>query len=270
MEFDMKLDILAKNIKYLRNLNRISQNQLAKEANISLPTIKNLESKKNMPSVEIIQKIAKVFNVRIYDLFNKPKTLNFVRFRSTKHMRIRENILAEVAIWLNNYNYLEKCLNEKKGFKLFAIREKCLNVSPAEAAELCRKSLGIKPTDPINDICDLLEEAGIKVHLISKASDDFFGLSIMENDGGPAIVVNIYNKITVERRIYSAAHELGHLMLHPEAYDVNKIENNEKEEKEADIFASHFLMSDEGFSNEWNKAIGKPFVDRILKIKSYF
>jgi len=37
----------------------------------------------------------------------------------------------------------------------------------------------------------------------------------------------------VERWIFTAAHELGHLLLHPDSYDVDKTDENEAEEQEA-------------------------------------
>lgn len=102
------------------------------------------------------------------------------------------------------------------------------------------------------------------------ASNSFFGLSVGEEDGGPAVVVNVWERISVERRIFSAAHELGHLMLHPDAYDVNQVEESKVEEHEADRFAGHFLMPDEGFRKEWNEAAGLHFVDRVFKVKRIF
>jgi Zn-dependent peptidase ImmA (M78 family) len=102
------------------------------------------------------------------------------------------------------------------------------------------------------------------------ASDSFFGLSIAEEDGGPAIIVNAWERIPVERRIFSASHELGHLMLHRDAYDVSQTKESKKEEKEADLFAGHFLMPDEGFRREWNEASGLHWVDRVFKVKRIF
>ena len=55
-------------------------------------------------------------------------------------------------------------------------------------------------------------------------------------------MVNVRERIPVERRIFSAAHELGHLILHLNAYDVSKEVENEKEETDANLFAAHFLM----------------------------
>ncbi|MBF0527178.1 MAG: ImmA/IrrE family metallo-endopeptidase, partial [Deltaproteobacteria bacterium] len=165
---------------------------------------------------------------------------------------------------------LEKALNKHVPFNLKPARAQCSRERVVEVAELCRKKLGLKPGEPIYDICGLLEHAGVKVLSVPMMSDGFFGLSVGEEDGGPAVVVNVWERISVERRIFSAAHELGHLMLHPDAYDVTKIEENKEEEKEADRFAGHFLMPNEGFRKEWNEASGLHWVDRVFKVKRIF
>jgi Zn-dependent peptidase ImmA (M78 family) len=185
-------------------------------------------------------------------------------------MQNRENILAEVARWLDDFNYLEKILSESVPFKLKPIRAHCSRNRVVGAAELCRKELGLKSSEPIHDICGLLEHAGVKVLSIPMASDGFFGMSVGEEDGGPAVVVNVWERISVERRIFSAAHELGHLMLHPTAYDVTRTVEDKKEEQEADLFSGHFLMPDIGFRKEWNESSGLHWVDRVFKVKRIF
>jgi Zn-dependent peptidase ImmA (M78 family) len=122
----------------------------------------------------------------------------------------------------------------------------------------------------IRDICGLLEDRGVKVYLPHVASEGFFGLSVGRDDGGPAVVVNTWDRISVERWIFSAAHELGHLLLHLDAYDVALEEEDEQQEKEADRFASHFLMPANVFREEWEEARGRPLVDRVFKLKQIF
>jgi Zn-dependent peptidase ImmA (M78 family) len=217
-----------------------------------------------------MQAIAKALDVKIQELFQPVRELRTVRFRSAKWMRNRENILAKVARWLDDFNDLEKSLKKEKPFRLKSVRAQCFRDRPVEAAELCRKTLGLKSTEPIHDICGLLEHAGVKIFPVPMASNSFFGLSVGEEDGGPAVVVNVWERISVERRIFSAAHEFGHLMLHPDAYDVSKVEENKEEEHEADHFAGHFLMPNKGFCNEWNDAAGLHFVDRVFKVKRIF
>jgi len=266
----MNIHVLSKNVKQFRNAKKLSQKDLAALAGISVPALKNLELAKTEPRMKTIQAIAKALNVKLYELFQPTKELTTVRFRSAKRMQNRNNILSYIARKIDDFNYLEDLLESKKQFGLNSIKSKCTQVTPVEAAELCRKELELKDTEPIHDICGLLEDAGIKVFPVNMTSDSFFGLSVGEDDGGPAVVVNVWERISVERWIFSAAHELGHLLLHPYSYDVNLLKDDENEEKEANKFAGHFLMPDKGFQKEWDEALGLHFVDRVLKVKRIF
>lgn len=266
----MDLQVLSNNIRRLRIAKHFSQKALAETAGLSLPAIKNLELAKSEPRMRTMQAIAKALDVKIYDLFQPVRELRTARFRSVKRMQNRENVLAGVARWLDDFNYLERNLKKEKPFRLGSVKVQCARDRLAEAAGRCRKKLGLRSTEPIHDICGLLENAGVKVLSIPMASDSFFGLSVGEEDGGPAVVVNVWERISVERRIFSAAHELGHLVLHPEAYDVSQVEENKEEEQQADRFAGHFLMPNEGFQKEWDEAAGLHFVDRVFKVKRIF
>jgi len=266
----MEIETLAQNIRRLRIAKNLSQKALAETAGLSLPAIKNLERAKTKPRMKTMQAISNALDVELHELFLPVRKLQSVRFRSSRRMRNRENILAEISIWLDNYNYLEEILKYSNKFSLSQIRKHCSRRDIINSAKLCRETLGLEKTEPINNICGLLEHAGIKIQAISMASNNFFGLSVSEEDGGPAIVVNVYERIPVERWIFSAAHELGHLMLHRDAYNVNETEENKDEEKEADIFASHLLMPDEGFRKEWDETAGLYWIDRIFKIKRIF
>ncbi len=266
----MNLQILAQNIRRLRTAKRLSQSALADAAGLSLPAIKNLELAKNEPRMRTVQAIAKALGVKLQELFLPVRELRAVRFRSVRRMQNRENVLAEVARWLDDFSYLEKVLNKQMTFGLKPVRAQCSRNRLPEAALLCRKKLGLKPTEPIHDICGILESAGVKVFPVPMASDGFFGMSVGEESGGPAVVVNAWERIPVERQIFSAAHELGHLMLHLHAYDVSRIEESKEEEHEADCFAGHFLMPNDGFRKEWNEAAGLHFVDRVFKVKRIF
>ncbi len=266
----MDLNVLARNVRRFRTARHLSQPALANAAGLSLPAIKNLETARNEPRMNTVQAIARALDVRLQELFLPVRELRTVRFRSSKRMQNRENILADIARRLDDFNYLEGILSERRPFLLKDVRKSCSRKNVVKAARLCREALELSETAPIHDICGLLEHGGIKVFPIPMASDGFFGLSLDEEDGGPAIVVNIWERVSVERRIFSAAHELGHLMLHLGAFDVRKIEEDGAEEAEANAFAGHFLMPDEGFRGEWNDASGLHWVDRVLKVKRIF
>lgn len=266
----MSLHILATNIRRLRNARKISQQKLADSSGVSLASIKNIEGERTEPRVYTLEQIARALDVRLQDLFIPVRVLKMVRFRSGRRMQNRENILSEVACWLDDFCWLEQELKQVKPFKLSALSGERQADSAQSLAQCARDALGLRPDEPIHDICGLLESAGVKVLSLSMTSDSFFGLSVAEEEGGPAVVVNVWERIPVERRIFSAAHELGHLLLHTGAYDVGRVEENKEEEKEADLFAGYFLMPDEGFVQEWQAASGLSLVDRVFKVKRIF
>jgi Zn-dependent peptidase ImmA (M78 family) len=221
-------------------------------------------------------RIAAVLDVKLQDLLTPVRQLTAVRFRAAKKMTTREQILVDVSRWLDDYTELETMLEERVPYKLEKLSKQCSEKTgpnrARDTAAAARKALGLeKPGEGIRDICGLLQErAGIKVYPMPLASDTFFGLSVGAEDGGPAVVVNVWDRIPVERWIFTAAHELGHLLLHLSAYDVNRRNEDDAEEKEADQFASHFLMPDEVFKSEWTEAWGLPLFERVLKIKRIF
>ena len=58
--------------------------------------------------------------------------------------------------------------------------------------------------------------------------------------------------------------------MHLHAYDLHRTDEDELQEREADAFASHFLMPDELFQRELNKAGGLPLVQVVFKLKRIF
>lgn len=269
-----KKDIGA-NLRRIREAKGLSQAQVADSAGISRVAYRNIESGISSPKVSTLQNISVGVGAKLQDLLVPIRTLKKVRFRALKRMNSRDNILNEVAQWLDDYNFLEDLLKDREEYlfqdlasKLSLMRERTDRAK--YAAEQARKLLGLKVKEPIRDIAGLLDSSGIKVYPISLASDGFFGLSVSEEDGGPAIIVNVWERISVERWIFSAAHELGHLLLHFDAYDIELSTEEPVQEVEANIFASYFLMPDAAFESEWGDAYGLPFINRVLKVKSIF
>jgi Zn-dependent peptidase ImmA (M78 family)/DNA-binding XRE family transcriptional regulator len=267
---------LAQNLRRLRDAKKLSQAAVADKAKLSRVAYGSIEAGSASPRVDTLMRIADALDVKLQELLVPSRTLTAVRFRAAKKMTSREQVLVDVARWLDDYNELEDMLDDHIAFKLDKIarsyRHKTGDKRAIEAAGVARKALGLQRDDEgIRDICGLLQErAGIKVYPYPLASDGFFGLSVGAQDGGPAVVVNMWDRIPVERWIFTAAHELGHLLLHLSAFDVSRSDENKTEEHEADRFASHFLMPDAVFKSEWNEARGLSFVDRVLKIKRIF
>ena len=109
-------------------------------------------------------------------------------------------------------------MNDRSSFRFEKAARANRNGDPVTVAQAARRSVGLGPEEPVRDVCRLLEDNGVKLLLLETNQDSFFGLSVGMRDGGPAVVVNTWDRISVERWIFTAAHELGHLLLHPSEY----------------------------------------------------
>jgi Zn-dependent peptidase ImmA (M78 family)/DNA-binding XRE family transcriptional regulator len=257
---------IGSNLRRLRMGRELTQAELAESAGLSRVGYRNIESGQALPRVDTLQALAAALRVRLQELVTPVTQLKQVRFRALRRLTTREQILTSVGRWLKDFNELEDLLGARTKSRLPKGRWQ----NPIGAAAAVRKAFDIGQKEPVKDICGLLESRGIKVFSLVLASPDFFGLSVGPKDGGPAIVVNTWERISVERWIFTAAHELGHLFLHPTDYDVTQLAEEKGREQEANLFAAHFLMPKQSFGKEWDETAGMPFVDRVLKVKRIF
>ncbi len=269
------MNALSHNLRRYRVLHGFSQTDMADKSGISRNAYRAIETGQAEPREENLRRIAHALGVSEMDLLTPIPPLASVRFRSHKTMTAqqraaRSQIVAEAAIWLSDFNELENVLNvHPAASMLSALR--AMHGSPAEMAAQARLKLNIGADEPIGNICSCVENGGIKIYPFHSNLEQVFGFSIAESDGGPAIGVNIREDIAVERRIFTVAHELGHLILHGASYRGERDEGEPKrEEKEANLFASHFLMPSDAFDQAWNENRGLHFIQRVMVVKRYF
>ena len=271
---------IAANVARLRLDRRLTQEDLATKAGLSRVAIGKIERGAVVPRAWTLNALAKALAVPVGELVTPVRPLESVRFRARAQVHAREQILAEVSKWLDAYAGLEAALNERLPFRFeedvsergHLARDYCgLEArTPIKAAQAARRAVGLGSEEPVCDICGLLEENGVKLLLLETNRDSFFGLSVGSRDRGPAVVVNTWNRISVERWIFTAAHELGHLLLHQDEYQRDATNLPTETEREADAFASEFLMPEKAFAAEWDKTCGHSLLVRVLKVKRIF
>ena len=263
---------VAQNLIKLRVTNKYTQEYVAEKSGISLLAYRNIESGKSKPNLSTLEKIAKVYDIDVANLLNETQLqISKIRFRALekKNIRKREDIIYEISLWIEKYNKLVKKLELNSDFEYkLADIENATN-DPIVMAHKAREALELKNDETVMDICNLIEfKAGIKIMAKQFNSDSFFGLSAEDIDGGKVIVVNTWDRISVERRIFSVAHELG--LMHFGNVQNDLITEDSKEEKEANTFAAHFLMPNSDFISAWNKSANCDFVDRVIRVKQIF
>jgi Zn-dependent peptidase ImmA (M78 family) len=117
-----------------------------------------------------------------------------------------------------------------------------------QAAAKCRETWGLSK-GPIDNLIGFLELHGIIVSCARWGSPDLSGFSFWANSR-PYVFINNHNNYF--RCRFDVAHELAHLVLHknyPKGSNL-KPEIHKKQEKEANAFASYFLMPPDSFGTE--------------------
>jgi Zn-dependent peptidase ImmA (M78 family)/DNA-binding XRE family transcriptional regulator len=268
----MAENTISLNLRRLRKAKDFSQESLAEKSGLSRAAYRNIETGKSEPRIGSLQSIAAALEIPIQRLVEPVRAIDAVQFRSKKCMRSREQILVDVGRWLSDFSDIEDILDDRVVYRIGDIREqlKSRERRGEIAASLAREAFGLNAEEPVRDICGLLESNGVKIGQQKVASDGFFGLSVATEDGGPAVIVNTWDRISVDRCIFTAAHELGHLILHLSDYDVTLTDEEKEHEGEANAFAAAFLMPDVSFWKEWKETYGLALIDRVLKVKRIF
>lgn len=106
-------------------------------------------------------------------------------------------------------------------------------ITSKDAARRIRREWSMPP-GPVPDMVGALENAGALVVITDLDSDLLDAVSQWDEDGQPLLLVN--TRAPGDRRRFSIAHELGHLVMHHEPGA------GSTQEKQADAFAAEFLM----------------------------
>jgi Zn-dependent peptidase ImmA (M78 family)/DNA-binding XRE family transcriptional regulator len=137
-----------------------------------------------------------------------------------------------------------------------------------------RERLGLGHRDPIENIFKLLDEQGVRILRQKIAGDDVFALSAFSFSYGLCVLVNSAN--TVERQIFSLAHECGHLLMHRPLYSstapLGGLPKDSEAERMADYFAASFLVPELGLREVFHRDIGDKNLgmEDIVFLKQYF
>ncbi|MEM9034356.1 MAG: XRE family transcriptional regulator [Actinomycetota bacterium] len=109
-------------------------------------------------------------------------------------------------------------------------------VDPAGAAAQVRASWGLGSA-PVSNVLQTLEANGVRVFALAAECQEVDAFSFWQDSTNtPYIIVGTHK--TPERQVFDLAHELAHLVLHRHHGEPR----GKTEEREADLFASSFLM----------------------------
>ena len=238
------MKINHKQLTFAREYRGYSQTDLSsKIEGLSQPNLSKYEKGLSTLSDELLFKIVSFLDFP-FEFLSK----NISNKSETAHYRKRTTITKKDKVDLEqSYKLIGYIIDEMSDslmwpdctFKTLDIED---GYSPNYIAKYTRKFLGLKPNEPVREICNYLEVNGIIVVELD-AIDKFDGVSFVTDKGYPVIVLN--KNFSNDRKRFTIAHELGHLLMH--SIDNPAIPSNRENnlENEANIFASEFLMPEE-------------------------
>ena len=238
----------------------LTQTELAKLSDISRYTISKIEN-------EILQEISSSTLFSLATALKKPtdfffrEEINFKKttqpsFRSFKSQSKTENTEAMIKLkrTIEFVDLLYHHINERHlDIPLYeedTTGEDSLTKNDIEGiAYETREAMGISNNGAIIDLITWLENHGIiccSAPLPDKTSSVNVSVKFGNSNYENAIIV--YNiKLNYYRQRFSLAHELGHIILHHYWTEQDFIDNQDSAERQADMFASAFLMPADSF-----------------------
>ena len=252
--------VIGDNLKSIQNENNYSQEEMGEIIGVTRQTIaRYLNGERILDSGKLYQ-IAQHFNKSVdYFLSNNSQESkvsfmfraddpenNFtkeLRDNISKRFNLYHEIIELCDLPIRDYIPEEYNL-QIKGDKLSKEEKAAIE----KIAEKQRRYMGIDDALNIN-VFRLLEENNINIIAEDINDENLDALSAYSKDKGAFIFVNDSKEIPEERKIFSVAHELGHLILHRDEYskefDQLKYTNSKIKdirEKAANHFAMSFLV----------------------------
>lgn len=245
----------------LRDLEGAIDNRVTAQA------IGKYERNEDMPSSGVLSALAGALNVsEDYLLGEDDLVLDGVEFRKKELTSKREEAFVEgqTLHLLERYLALEDVLGIPNA-AWDRPREAPYPVNKVEDAEIAARALRFNwglGLDPIPNLSELLEERGVKVLSVNLTDIDGLTARVRRKDGDPIPVIVVNKNNWSERKRFTLAHELGHMLI--------ECSDNVKSEDAANRFASALLMPAEVLYREIGKHRTSISLGELCALKKLF
>lgn len=253
----MNLKVNPKILILARESRNETQESLAKKLDISQGFLSKIEQGLQSITPELLNKYTKILRYQksfFKEEYSGPIAIPFYRKKRKANSKTLLHIESIISIRLLHLKKLLHSVDvpESNLPEFNFIKES----SPKELAIQLRYFWKV-PRGPIDNLSLLLEKNGIiilPINYTSEIIDAQYVVNTLVNP--PVIFANIKN--STDRYRFSLAHELGHIIM--------KDYRDEEKEKEADIFASEFLMPEDDIKEQLSFITN----ERLLLLKRYW
>lgn len=265
--------INPKQLSKARIARGLTMADLAKEIGVSRQSISKYEMGTSEPRGENLVSLITVldFPLTYFSKESKERASGAAFFRSqaasTNKLRnmqeMRIEYVSDIVSTLSEYvNLPQLNLPETMNKDIHDISEEDIK----NCAENLRKFWNLG-NSPIGNLINILESNGVIVSETNMSSEKLDAVSQWV-EGRPYILLTDNEESAVRRR-FNLAHELGHILLHGSVESVFEIPSKEYKkvlEYQANLFASHFLLPDDSFS----ESLLSTSLDFFIELKKYW
>ncbi len=231
----MELGVNPEMVVLARESRGLTQQQLSTRIGLEQYELSRIENGYTQGiSDSVLLKMAKVLEYpksffyqefRVYPLW-----MNFYR----KHKTLSAKELKRVAALINVYRERVRRLLKSADIEYLQIPDFTIEEfgTPENVANAVREYLKL-PRGCVENVTEIIERLGIVIIELDFGIRKFSGASLFVDNNFHILFLN---KMPTDRKRFTLAHELGHLVMH------NAPRPDEPLEREADRFASEFLM----------------------------
>ncbi len=239
--------IFGERIRQIRELNAWTQTEVAKQFDVTQPFVAQMENGWSKAPDEFMQKL--VFRTGFpLPFFETPPETEFplgsLLFRARSDMTEREQKAVHRHAQMA-YELMRRMVSGES-VRDVAVRVPNVPGDPERAAGIARSELGLSPDQPVKHLIHTMESAGVLVIALPRAFEkgDAFSVWGFSDDHRRRPIVIMSSDRPADRVRLSAAHELGHLVMH------QPLPASPLIHEEADHFAGAFLMPPDAMRQE--------------------
>ena len=234
----------AARLTQVRLLAKMTKQELAEKLGVSPAAVGQYEAGITAPRPDHLERLAEVLGFPVaFFAGGRPHArldASMAHFRSLRSTRVSER--AKAVVFVEQLWELTYALERRVEFPavdLPSVSPKTTLglVAPEVAAREVRRYWGIKK-GPLRHLVRTMELRGIIVSLLPLAGDDVARVDAFSTSRPPRplVVLTPDRANDIYRHRFTAAHELGHLLLHADV-----VPGDLEQEKEADRFAAELL-----------------------------
>lgn len=237
------------------------------EGRVSKQALSKYETGKMQPSESVLERLAEALQLPVGYFFRRGVLVSRINFRTDSRMPAHSTgqMVSTAQDLMERYLRLEDSLSLSSSF-VNPLRT--LRIASSDDVEKAAERLRSKwqlGCFPIFSVYEMLESVGVKLIEFDAGVSYVMGFSTFVNKDIPLVVVNLSANATVERKRFTALHELGHLLLHF-ASDLDK----SRCERLCHLFAGAVLCPSSVFYKELGKARTSLTLNELVSLKNRY